>query len=110
MTPWTVAHQAPLSMGFSRQEHWQQNCPLVKCAALEAQNSLSLDFLRTQNNLPLKELEHHESLNWVTQTGFDYITLRDRVSYTSQKEAQVSQKRGGVRKAVSEEVKKVQDD
>ena len=20
--PWTVAHQAPLSMGFSRQEHW----------------------------------------------------------------------------------------
>ena len=22
MTPWTVAHQAPLSVGFSRQEHW----------------------------------------------------------------------------------------
>ena len=21
-TPWTVAHQAPLSMGFSRREHW----------------------------------------------------------------------------------------
>ena len=21
-TPWTVAHQAPLSVGFSRQEHW----------------------------------------------------------------------------------------
>ena len=21
-TPWTVAHQASLSMGFSRQEHW----------------------------------------------------------------------------------------
>ena len=21
-TPWTVAHRAPLSMGFSRQEHW----------------------------------------------------------------------------------------
>ena len=21
-TPWTVAHQAPLSMEFSRQEHW----------------------------------------------------------------------------------------
>ena len=20
--PWTVAHQAPLSMGFSRQEYW----------------------------------------------------------------------------------------
>ena len=21
-SPWTVAHQAPLSLGFSRQEHW----------------------------------------------------------------------------------------
>ena len=21
-TPWTVTYQAPLSMGFSRQEHW----------------------------------------------------------------------------------------
>ena len=21
-TPWTVAHEAPLSMGFSRQEYW----------------------------------------------------------------------------------------
>ena len=23
-TPWTVAHQVPLSMGFSRQEHWSR--------------------------------------------------------------------------------------
>ena len=23
VTPWTIAHQAPLSMGFLRQEHWQ---------------------------------------------------------------------------------------
>ena len=22
VTPWTVAHRAPLSMGFSRQEYW----------------------------------------------------------------------------------------
>ena len=22
LTPWTVAHQVPLSMGFSRQEYW----------------------------------------------------------------------------------------
>ena len=27
-TPWTVAHQAPLSMGFSRQEYWAElPCP-----------------------------------------------------------------------------------
>ena len=24
MTPWTVAQQAPLSMGFSRQEYWSR--------------------------------------------------------------------------------------
>ena len=23
-TPWTVAHQAPLSMEFPRQEHWSE--------------------------------------------------------------------------------------
>ena len=23
-TPWTVAHQAPLSMGFSQQEYWRR--------------------------------------------------------------------------------------
>ena len=23
-TPWTVVHQAPLSMGFSRQEYWRR--------------------------------------------------------------------------------------
>ena len=28
VTPWTVAHQAPLSMGFSRQENWSAlPCP-----------------------------------------------------------------------------------
>ena len=28
MTPWTVAHQAPLSIGFSRQEYWSRlPCP-----------------------------------------------------------------------------------
>ena len=24
VTPWTVAHQSPLSMGFSRQEYWSE--------------------------------------------------------------------------------------
>ena len=28
VTPWTVAHQDPLSMGFSRQEYWSRlPCP-----------------------------------------------------------------------------------
>ena len=32
VTPWTITHQAPLSMGFSRQEYWRgQYC----CALLQ---------------------------------------------------------------------------
>ena len=27
--PWTVAHQAPLSLGFSRQEYWSGLCALL---------------------------------------------------------------------------------
>ena len=36
VAPWTAAHQAPLSMGFSRQEHWSGlPCPpLGQAAAL----------------------------------------------------------------------------
>ena len=31
-TPWTAAHQAPLSLGFSRQEHWSGLIRMVlKC-------------------------------------------------------------------------------
>ena len=29
-TPWTAAHQAPLSMGFSRQEYWSGVCLYCK--------------------------------------------------------------------------------
>ena len=41
-TPWTVAHQAPLSLGFSRQECWS-GVPLYSpiSHASNAQNSLS---------------------------------------------------------------------
>ena len=36
-TPWTMAYQAPLSMGFSRQEYWKerevtQSCPTLSDA------------------------------------------------------------------------------
>ena len=29
-TLWTVAHQAPLSMGFSRQEYWSGLCAFLQ--------------------------------------------------------------------------------
>ena len=45
VTPWIVAHQAPLSMGFSRQEYWSgfampsskgSSCPGIKPASLKS--------------------------------------------------------------------------
>ena len=42
-TPWTAAYQAPLSMGFSRQEYWSGvplPSPLLEYAAATAAKSL----------------------------------------------------------------------
>ena len=44
-TPWTTAHQAPLSMGFSRQEYWSR-MPLVECM----QKSTALKQDRPEDN------------------------------------------------------------
>ena len=39
VTPWTVAHQAPLSMRFSRQEYWSElPCPLPGDLPTQGQN------------------------------------------------------------------------
>ena len=38
-TPWTVAHQAPLSMGFSRKEYWSGlPCPLQRIFLTQGSN------------------------------------------------------------------------
>ena len=55
VTPWTVAHQAPLSMGFSRQEHWGL-CPALLQGIFPAQgpNPPLLRLLHWQvGSLPL---------------------------------------------------------
>ena len=40
LTPWTVTHQAPPSMGFSRQEYWSG----VPLEATKSPNTLIFDF------------------------------------------------------------------
>ena len=56
VTPWTVARQAPLSMGFSRQEYWSGlpfpspgdlPDPGIKCRSLSLQAD---SLLRHQGN------------------------------------------------------------
>ena len=63
-TPWTAAHQAPPSMGFSRQEYWSgvpQPSPKLKelptkCggqAMLLQKAALSLDLFKILSWLPI---------------------------------------------------------
>ena len=52
-TPWTVAHQAPLSMEFSRQEHWRVGCHTLLQGIFLTQG-LTLCLLHWQaDSLPL---------------------------------------------------------
>ena len=55
LTPWTVAHQAPLSVGFSRQEYWNGlPFPLQGFFPTQGSNSHLLYLLHWQaDSLPL---------------------------------------------------------
>ena len=44
VTPWIVAHQAPLSMGFSRQEYWS-GLPILLLQGIFPTQGLSLSLL-----------------------------------------------------------------
>ena len=49
VTPWTMAHQAPLSMGFFRQEHWSGlpfPSPAIKYEVSEGSEVKSLSRVR----------------------------------------------------------------
>ena len=57
VTPWTVAHQAPLSMVFSRQEHWSV-CGHFLLQGLFQTQGLQADSLPSEpQGLPLLRLE-----------------------------------------------------
>ena len=65
-TPWTAAYQAPLSVGFSRQEYWSA-VPLMICVTLIQKNltnsmvkilisiirKLIISHLKNQNEIPI---------------------------------------------------------
>ena len=56
-TPWTVAHQALLSMEFSRQEYWSE-LPLLSPGGISLTQGLNLCLLNWQaDSIPLSHLE-----------------------------------------------------
>ena len=63
MTPWTVAHQAPLSLGFSRQEHWSCHFLLQSIFSTRGSN-LGLLHQQAESLLP-------EPLGSPTRQGYN---------------------------------------
>ena len=62
-TPWTAAYQAPLSMGFSRQEYWSGvPLPSPVNTATKAQNSVFSSPLSWNCNFPQKPLTLYAQL------------------------------------------------
>ena len=62
-TPWTVAHQAPLSIGFSRQEYWS-----------------GLPF-PSPGNLPNPGIEPGSPALWVDSLPFELSPLSYNMSF-----------------------------
>ena len=44
-TPWMAAHQAPLSLGFSKQEHWSCCHFLLQCMKVESESEVAQSCL-----------------------------------------------------------------
>ena len=91
VTPWTVAHQAPLSMGFSRQEYWsglpfpsreifltqESNPGLLHCRqTLYWLSYQDLFQWVSSSHQVAKVLElQHQSFRWIFRTDFLYDWL-----------------------------------
>ena len=58
-TPWTAAHQAPLSMGFSRQEYWISTYPQNSAPPLWATSPSMKPFLFYQVEMTFYSLVPH---------------------------------------------------
>ena len=69
VTPWTVAHQAPLSMEFSGQEYWSGlPCPsprdLPKPRIKPISPVLQVDSLMSKPNKEMRSIQVGISLYW----------------------------------------------
>ena len=82
MTPWTVAHQAPLSMGFSTQEYWSGlpfptpgdlPHPRIKPSFLVS-SALAGRLFTTG---PIWEVTQKRSISNPNCTSLDYVSITD---------------------------------
>ena len=67
--PWTAAYQAPLSMGFARQEYWS-GVPLPSpCAVQETHQNASSEGKGWELNKPVLQIPYHVLWGNLQETG-----------------------------------------
>ena len=68
VTPWTAAHQAPLSMGFSRQEYWS-GVPLPSLDLTDSLEEITNSLITIPN-----QLDSLTALAFQNRRGLDHLT------------------------------------
>ena len=66
VTPWTVAYQAPLSMGFSRQEYWS-GLPFPSPGDLPDPGIEPGSPVLQADVLPSEPIINHQKCCWITE-------------------------------------------
>ena len=75
VTPWIAAHQAPPSMGFSRQEDWS-GVPLPSLAEmLDTQRKTSVTFILFSNTFLLSSFACYARIMWLIFQLIDFIFI-----------------------------------
>ena len=65
-TPWTAAYQAPLSMGFSRQEYWS-GVPLPSPSLINTDAKILNRILVKQLQTHFKRITHHDQVGFIPE-------------------------------------------
>ena len=81
VTPWTAAHQAPPSMGFSRQEDW---------SGVPLQYSVNIDCIRTQKPKKPYDLLYCSGIDLMLSPRYVCTYIRDLAWKQKKKQKQAS--------------------
>ena len=79
-TPWTAAHQAPLSMGFSRQEYWSR----VSLPSPKKINTVLYNWQRHSTSLVAQAVKHLPRMQetWVQSLGWKYLLEKEMATHS----------------------------
>ena len=94
MTPWTVAHQVPQSMGFSKQEYWS-GLPFPSPGALPDPGIKPRSPALQTDSLPTKPPDHNKLWEILKEMGIlDHLTCLLRNLYAGSLEPDMEQQIG----------------